>query len=120
MTQATGSPEPLLHALAGPASRAAAADALAARLGVDAVLLYVKDPQLDVMLPAPGMPKTISGGSAWRAFLGRCGVEECPLGEVDLLHPVRDRGQIVVGKVGEQRNGAQELDDLHLIHRSLP
>jgi signal transduction histidine kinase/ActR/RegA family two-component response regulator len=78
-------PQPtLLQPLAVPEQRAGAAGDLAARLGAGALLLYVKDPQLGVMLPASGMPKTVSGGPRWRAFLLRCALEERPEGTVDL------------------------------------
>jgi len=74
----------LLHPLADPAQRDEAARALALVLGAQRVLLYVKDPALAVMLPAPGLPKTVAGGPQWRAFLRRCLSEPRPAGRVDL------------------------------------
>jgi signal transduction histidine kinase/ActR/RegA family two-component response regulator len=74
----------LLQALAASGRRAEAAQTLAAAIGVARVLLYVKDPMLDVMLPAPGMPKTLDGGAQWSAFLRRCLREPAPAGTVDL------------------------------------
>jgi signal transduction histidine kinase/ActR/RegA family two-component response regulator len=74
----------LLQPLAHAAGRNEAASALARSLGARELLLFVRDPALDVMLPAPGMPKTIAGGPAWRAFLRRCLHEPRPAGEVDL------------------------------------
>jgi signal transduction histidine kinase/ActR/RegA family two-component response regulator len=74
----------LVQALAAPARREDAAVALAAATGVQRVVLYVKDPALEVMLPAPGMPKTIAGGARWRALLARCLAETRPTALVDL------------------------------------
>jgi len=74
----------LLHRIADPVARAGAAHALARELGAQGVLLFVRDPALQVMLPAPGMPKTVAGGPAWRAFLRRCRDEADPAGRVDL------------------------------------
>ena len=74
----------LLHQLASPPTREQAAQAMAGELGAQAVLLYVCDPALEVMLPAPGMPKTLPGGPLWRDFLRRCVREARPAGRVDL------------------------------------
>jgi signal transduction histidine kinase/ActR/RegA family two-component response regulator len=76
----------LLHRIADPDQRADAARALAQALGAQGLLLYVRDAALDVMLPAPGMPKTVVGGPAWRTFLRRCLDEAEPAARVD-LHP---------------------------------
>ncbi|MDB4964929.1 MAG: two-component hybrid sensor and regulator [Myxococcales bacterium] len=58
--------------LAGAASRADAAQALAARLGADALFIFVRDPEVKVLVPAPGVRQTLPGGPAWRSFLGAC------------------------------------------------
>jgi signal transduction histidine kinase/ActR/RegA family two-component response regulator len=104
-------PSPLLLPLASPDQRAAAADALAAELGAARVLLYVKDPQLEVMLPAPGMPKSLRGGPRWREFLKRCLTEAQPAGRVDLddrdvpaRAMVAQRAALIV--LGEPRDAA--------------
>jgi signal transduction histidine kinase/ActR/RegA family two-component response regulator len=124
MSEGTDPPDPLLHALAAPAGRAAAAQALAGRLGADAVLLYVKDPQLAVMLPAPGMPKTVAGGTAWRGFLRRCLVEQRPMGEVDLAGApavaaralARDGAALIIlGAVGDEALLAQAEHEFPLL-----
>jgi signal transduction histidine kinase/CheY-like chemotaxis protein len=49
--------------------RLRAGDELAHWLGVDQLLVYLRDPELEILLPAPGFPQTVSGGPAWRAFL---------------------------------------------------
>lgn len=62
----------LVVALSAPADRKQAARELALRCGVEDFLLLVRDPQLGSMIPAPGFPKTLSGGPSWRALLRRC------------------------------------------------
>lgn len=52
--------------------RTAAASRLATRLGIETLLLLVRDPSLGVLIPAPGMPQTLLGGRSWRAFLNNC------------------------------------------------
>ncbi len=75
----------LLVALAEQPRRVAAASWLAAHLGVEAVVLLVKDAALRTLVPAPGMAQTLRGGPAWRAFVKRCEVTGRHLGQVDLL-----------------------------------
>lgn len=76
---------PLIDALAEEASRESAARALAAALGACHLLLFVRDPELDVMLPAPGMPKTLAAGASWRALLRRCAHDAEVTAKVEVL-----------------------------------
>ena len=69
--------------LAGPAQRPAAAETLARHLGVERLMIFIPDPELGVLLPAPGFPQTIAGGAAWRAFLRRCATPGVHRDEVD-------------------------------------
>ena len=62
----------LVAALAEVARRPHAARALARHLGADDLLLLVHDPELGVLLPAPGFPQTMRGGPSWRDFLALC------------------------------------------------
>ena len=62
----------LVAALAEVAGRPHAARALARHLGADDLLLLVHDPELGVLLPAPGFPQTMRGGPSWRDFLALC------------------------------------------------
>jgi hypothetical protein len=75
---------PLIEALADESGRASAAQALADHIGAKRLLLLVKDPELGVMLPAPGMSKTLAAGPSWRDLLRRCLHEHQPAGPVDL------------------------------------
>ena len=62
----------LSGALARLAGRDGAAARLARHLGADALLLFVRDPELGAFLPAPGLPQTIPGGHEWADLLSRC------------------------------------------------
>ncbi len=62
----------LVVQLAAPATRGAAALALAQRFGAERFLLFVRDPELPVMIPAPGFPRTFAGNRAWRSFVASC------------------------------------------------
>ncbi|HWP34243.1 MAG TPA: hypothetical protein VNM66_01470, partial [Thermodesulfobacteriota bacterium] len=58
----------LLAGLADPARRPAAVRALAAGLGAEELVVFVPDPELGVLLPAPGFPQTLpAAGSAPRS-----------------------------------------------------
>lgn len=58
--------------LANPLRRREAARALAASFGSDELIIFISDPELGLLLPAPGFPQTLPGGRAWRAFLNAC------------------------------------------------
>jgi signal transduction histidine kinase/ActR/RegA family two-component response regulator len=107
----------LLQALAAPSGRAGAASELARAVGARELLLFVKDPALDVMLPAPGMPKTVGGGPRWRAFLQRClsdgraqALVDLPAGEEVAAQAISRDGAAVI-LLGELPSGAL-LDEL--------
>ena len=74
----------IVVALSAPEQRAGAAEALAQRLGVERLLLFVRDPVLAVLIPAPGFPQTIHGGPRWRDFVARCINSPCYEEEVDI------------------------------------
>ncbi|MEP7281765.1 MAG: hybrid sensor histidine kinase/response regulator, partial [Rubrivivax sp.] len=100
----------LINALADVSARQVAAQAIASRLSAHRCLLYVQDPELPVMLPAPGMPKTLRAGDSWRALLARCIDEREVAGEVELesatwhAHALTESGFafILVGPVPPQ------------------
>jgi signal transduction histidine kinase len=62
----------LIGQLAPPETRASAARSLAQALGAEDLLLFLRDPEVDVLLPAPGFAQTLRGGAEWRAFLAEC------------------------------------------------
>jgi signal transduction histidine kinase/ActR/RegA family two-component response regulator len=55
--------------LAAPARRKDAARALATALGAEDLIIFATDPELGILLPAPGFPQTLPGGAAWQALL---------------------------------------------------
>jgi signal transduction histidine kinase len=91
-------------------TRAEATRALASRLGVKDVLLFVRDPQLGALIPAPGLPQTLHGGRTWRAFLKTCSSSGHYTGEVELpkgvhcsAHALVERGTALIALGGELR-----------------
>jgi signal transduction histidine kinase len=61
-----------IDALAEPEGRQDAARAFAAAAGCSDMAIYVRDPELRILLPAPGMPKTVVADASWRDLLDRC------------------------------------------------
>ena len=61
-----------------------AARALARRCGVDELLLFVRDSEVGALIPAPGFPQTLAGGSSWRAFIRQCAKPGRYEGEVEM------------------------------------
>jgi hypothetical protein len=59
-----------------PELRGAASRALANAMGAEGLLIFVRDEELDLLLPAPGFPQTLPDGRRWRAFLAKCVAEE--------------------------------------------
>jgi signal transduction histidine kinase/ActR/RegA family two-component response regulator len=62
----------LILALADRQTRAAESAALAERLGAGDLLVLLRDPDLGVLMPAPGFPQTLAGGPSWAELLARC------------------------------------------------
>jgi signal transduction histidine kinase len=62
----------LVSDLRRPESRPVASAALATAMGAEAMLVFVRDDEVDTLLPAPGFPQTLPDGKAWRAFLAEC------------------------------------------------
>ena len=76
---------PLIDALALETDRAEAAQGLARAIGARHFLLFVEDPEIRVMLPAPGMAKTLEAGASWRELLRGCRGDVQLRAEVDVL-----------------------------------
>lgn len=56
-------------------SRLSAAKKLAEFLGASDLIIFIRDPELDLLLPGPGYLQTLQDGLAWKAFLSACGEE---------------------------------------------
>ncbi len=61
----------LLAALMPPRLRLQAARSLARNMHGHNVIVFIRDPELEVSLPAPGFPQTLPDGRLWRDFVGR-------------------------------------------------
>jgi signal transduction histidine kinase len=72
----------LAPSFARPPDRPDAWAALARVVGCDAVMFFTRDPELGVLLPAPGLPQTLLRAGEWRAFIDRCVNEGTWVGEV--------------------------------------
>jgi signal transduction histidine kinase len=65
-------PQRLIDALSEREGRPDAAARLARASGVEALLIFVRDPDSQAIIPAPGFPRTLPGGPSWKAFLDAC------------------------------------------------
>ena len=77
--------------MAAPATRADSARALAHALGGERLIVFLRDQEVDMMLPAPGFPQTLPNGRRWRAFLDECIDEGEKRGEL----PMRSADELV-------------------------
>ena len=59
-------------ALGDATTRITAAETLARCLAVDRILLLLRDPVVEAMVPAPGFAPTLKGGPRWREFARLC------------------------------------------------
>lgn len=53
-------------------ARLAATDKLACYAGVARVMVFGKDNEVGIFLPAPGLPQTLPSGRRWQTFLRQC------------------------------------------------
>jgi signal transduction histidine kinase len=85
--------------LQAPGARRAAADELAIFAHVAQVLVFARDDEIGLYLPATGLPQTLRQGERWQAFLGACasagsasGMVPDPRREADIgAHGITDR-----------------------------
>jgi signal transduction histidine kinase len=75
----------LLGRLADREGRSHAAQELARALGAEDMLLFMRDAELGVLLPAPGFVQTLRRGADWRAFVERCLTEGSATGRLSAL-----------------------------------
>ena len=62
----------LVSELTSVKRRREAARTLARHLGAEELIIFIEDPEIEVLLPAPGFPQTLPQGRTWRAFIGDC------------------------------------------------
>jgi signal transduction histidine kinase len=96
--------------------------ALAKHLGAEDLIVFIEDPDLGALLPAPGFPQTLPGGQTWRAFLARTGADGChsgvlPVpgssGPVSALGVAAEDGSVLVLLGGNPECDA--VDDVRLL-----
>ena len=75
--------------LADLSSRADAAKEIATALGVERILIFIRDEEVGAMLSAPGFVQTLPNGKAWQAFLTEC----VSRGTLEAELPVTSRDQ---------------------------
>lgn len=97
----------LVGRFAEPEDRPVALVELAALLGCDEVTIFAPDPDLDVLLPAPGLPQTLRNHGEWRALAERCvatgmcdGEVSSSRGERRPARGVASEGRVVAVAVG--------------------
>lgn len=62
----------LVSALIDPSRRLEVTRTLAAYLGAEDLLIFITDPELAVLLPAPGFSQSLPQGRVWKSFLAEC------------------------------------------------
>lgn len=55
-----------------PEGRREATDKLARYAGVERIMVFGKDAEVDMFFPAPGLPQTLRSGGRWQTFLRQC------------------------------------------------
>ena len=89
----------ILVAFSRAEDRMRAADELARELGAETLLVFVRDVEIDALLPASGFPQTLRGGARLRAFLRSCTAPGTRRGEVD--YPTPDARTPVLAQIIE-------------------
>ena len=79
----------LATAVADPQSRRQAARELARHFGGSDVLIFLRDEEVNLLLPAPGFPKSLPNGRIWAEFLDRAAREGQLLASLPLSAPDR-------------------------------
>lgn len=85
----------IIGTFSDPGQRTKAAKKLAEALGADDLIIFSKDPILEVMLPAPGFPQTLHNGADWRKFIQRCAGEQYQ--SSDLISPFTKQASSTIG-----------------------
>ncbi|HUQ32433.1 MAG TPA: ATP-binding protein [Pyrinomonadaceae bacterium] len=125
MAQATKSQHlSLISTLVSSRERREAARSLAEHLGAEDLMLFIQDPEINILLPAPGFLQTLPSAQAWRKLLEECAAK----GEVKSDLPFPDAGAIkpvtaIAGRDGSALaliGGAPRLDAARDLVELLP
>lgn len=94
-----------------PEGRIAATDKLARYTGAARVMVFGKDAEVDMFLPAPGLPQTLRSGGRWQSFLRQCAASGSAHSSVSLAESEPDwpvwgdsdsSGTVIVAYLGTQ------------------
>ncbi|MFN2601522.1 MAG: sensor histidine kinase [Gemmatimonadaceae bacterium] len=77
----------LASRLARRDDRADAASDLARALGVESLIVFVRDRETNALLSAPGFPQSFPNGRVWRAFLSECVARQKHAGALPVHSP---------------------------------
>lgn len=69
---------------------------MAAWFDADDFIIFIRDPELDVLLPAPGFCQTFYDADAWQAFLADCAGAACTRA---LLSPIKHASTNATGRM---------------------
>lgn len=107
----------LVSQLSNRENRKEASRQLALQLNAQDLIIFIKDPEIDIMLPGPGFPQTLANGKAWKKFIDQCLIEG-ELTENFVPFPNNDHSCSIKGiKVEESVvvliGGAPKKDDIN-------
>jgi signal transduction histidine kinase/CheY-like chemotaxis protein len=85
----------LVSRLALPGERRNTARAIAHALGAEDLIIFVRDPALGLLLPAPGFQQTLPRGPEWRQFLDGCDSQSANDGVLPSLSPDKPPQRVV-------------------------
>ncbi len=90
---------------------------MAAHAGAEDLLIFVRDRELGILLPAPGFQQTLPDAKAWRVFLESC--IEHSFQEGELSFPTPGATRHVTGLAAEDGSAVVFLGDDHEIDRGV-
>ena len=113
----------LVARLGDQAGRAEGARALARAIGAESLLVFIRDEEVDALLPAPGFPQTLPGAKAWRDHLAECVERGNARGRLRVRHdgdPLAAVGCAVGRDVVWVLLGTDEPPDVAWLHELMP
>ncbi|MBA3765576.1 MAG: response regulator [Acidobacteria bacterium] len=117
-------PLSLISALASSAERRETARALAEYLGAEDLIVFILDPEIEILLPAPGFTQTLQSGQTWQALLKECATKGQATSAVPFANAQSTRPVTAIagqdGSVLALIGGAPKLDDIRDILELLP
>ncbi|GAA5508558.1 ATP-binding protein [Novipirellula caenicola] len=100
------------------------AEQFARVLGIDHLIVFAEDTDVDQLLPIAGFPQTLPDGQTWQTFLRAC--RKSARHTATLCYPVRDQswnasgisiGSLVIVLLGDPQAAAKACDLIQRTHR---